>query len=221
MRAADRVRQVVLFQQAGDRQGRRGAESAVFDVDRNGDLRDCPSVRTTGRSSGRARGGSRPYRSCRRRPSPSSRASGRGAADVDAPPHALDDRLEVLGVDLRIMALVETAVERIPPLDLLDDVRDVVVAAVGDDGREVGQLQRRAAQRILPDGERDDRQRVPRPAVLAVVAAAVGDVPVALVEEVGTQLAAETEALDILFPGSRTLPSTFPYLGLSRMSRNT
>ena len=50
----------------------------------------------------------------------------------------LDDRLEMLGVDLRIMALVETAVERIPPLDLLDDMRDVVITAVGDDGREVG-----------------------------------------------------------------------------------
>ena len=62
----------------------------------------------------------------------------RRAADVDAPPHALDDRLEMLGVDLRIMALVETAVERIPPLDLLDDMRDVVITAVGDDGREVG-----------------------------------------------------------------------------------
>ena len=80
-------------------------------------------------------------------------------------------------------------------------MRDVVITAVGDNGREVGQLQRRAAQRILPDGERNDRQRIPRPAVLAVVPAPVGDIPVALVEEVGTQLAAETEALDILFPG--------------------
>ena len=38
-RTADRVSQVVLLQQTGDRQGRRSAETAVFDIDRNGDLR--------------------------------------------------------------------------------------------------------------------------------------------------------------------------------------
>ena len=38
-RAGDRVGEVVLLDERGDRQGDRGAESAVFDVDRNGDLR--------------------------------------------------------------------------------------------------------------------------------------------------------------------------------------
>ena len=69
-------------------------------------------------------------------------------ADVDAPPHAVDDRFEVLGIDLGIVAFVKTAVERILPLALLDDMRNVVVAPVGDDGRDIGQLQGRTAQRI-------------------------------------------------------------------------
>ena len=36
-RAGDRVGEVVLFDERGDRQGDRGAESAVFDVDRDRD----------------------------------------------------------------------------------------------------------------------------------------------------------------------------------------
>ena len=79
-------------------------------------------------------------------------------------------------------------------------MRNVVIAAVGDDGREVGQLQRRTAQRILPDRERQHRERVPRTPVLAVIEGPVGDIAVAFVEEIRTQLAAEPEALDIGFP---------------------
>ena len=79
-------------------------------------------------------------------------------------------------------------------------MRNVIVAPVGDDGREIGQLQRRTAQRILTDSQRNDGQRIPRTPVLAVVVRAVGHVAVALVEEVGAEFAAEAETLDILFP---------------------
>ena len=101
---------------------------------------------------------------------------GRGAADVHAAPHSLDDRFEVFGVDHRILLFVETAVDRIAPFDALDDVGDVVVAPVGQDGREVGHLQRRAAQFALPDRERDDRQCVPRTVIDPVVVFARRDV---------------------------------------------
>ena len=129
----------------------------------------------------------------------------RGAVHIHAPPHALDDRLEMFGIDLRVVALVEAGVDRVAPLDPLDDMRDVVVAAVGDDRRKVCQLQRRAAQGILADREREHRQGVPRLAVLLVVVGPVGDIAVALVQEVGTQLAAEAEALDILPPDIESL----------------
>ena len=131
--------------------------------------------------------------------------AGRGSPDVHAPPHALDDGFEVFRFDHRVVAFVETRVERVLSFDLLHDVRDVVVASVGHDARQIGQLQRRAAQRILPDRERQHRERVPRTPVLAVVVGAVGHVSVALVEEVRTQLAPESEALDILFPDVVTL----------------
>lgn len=179
----------------------------------------CPLVRTTGRSSGRARG-VLGRTGLTADIEPFEPGQHRRAADVDAPPHALDDRLEMLGVDLRIMALVETAVERIPPLDLLDDMRDVVITAVGDDGREVGQLQRRAAQRILPDGERNDRQRIPRPAVLAVVPARSGTYPSRSSRKSEPSLRPKPKLSTYSFQAS--YPSlTFPYLGLSRISRNT
>ena len=85
----------------------------------------------------------------------------RGSADIHTPPHALDDRLEMLGCDHRVVPFIEAAVERITPLDPLDDVRNVVVAAVGDDRREIGQLKRRAAQLALTDRQREQRQRIP------------------------------------------------------------
>ena len=98
------------------------------------------------------------------------------------------------------MLLVEAAVERVAPLHVLDDVGDVVIAAVGHDGRQVGHLKRRAAQLALTDREREHRERVPGTAVAAVVERTVGHVAVALAEEVRVEFAAEAEALDIAFP---------------------
>ena len=106
----------------------------------------------------------------------------------------------MLGVDHRILLFVETAVDRIASFDALDDVGDVVVAPVGQDGREIGHLQRRAAQFALPDRERDDRQCVPQTVIDPVVVFARRDVARPFVQKVGFQLAAEAEAVDVGFP---------------------
>ena len=206
----DRVREVVLFEKAGDGQGRGGSESAVLDIDRDGDPRVV--LRGEGEERRMVAAAGVFGRTGLSADVPAFEAGHRGGpADVHAAPHALDDGLEVPGVDLRVVAFVEAAVERILPFDPLDDVRDVVVSSVCDDAGEVGELEGGAPEGILPDREREHREGIPRAAVLAVVVGAVWDVSVSLVEEVGAEFAAESEALDILFPDVETLLDVFVF----------
>ena len=79
-------------------------------------------------------------------------------------------------------------------------MRNVVIASVGDDAGQIGQLQGGATHLALSDGKRQQGERIPRPVVTPVVERPIGNVPRTFVQEVRAQSVAESETLDVFAP---------------------
>ena len=76
-------------------------------------------------------------------------------AGIDGPPHAFDDLGEMDRIDLRVLPLVVFRVD-FHAFGGLDDVRDVIVAAVGDGSAQVGQVHRGGEDLSLADRQGND-----------------------------------------------------------------
>ena len=93
-----------------------------------------------------------------------------------------------------VLLFLEAGVD-VNALGLLDDVRDIVVPAVGDGGAEVGKVHRRCQDLSLTYGKGDDRGGIPPAfAVGPVVGFGRGNAAGPLRREVAAQLAPEAEA---------------------------
>ena len=118
---------------------------------------------------------------------------------MDRTPHTVDNRLIVFLLHHRVVALIEAAVERVAPLDMLHYVGDIVVAPIGNRCRQIGHLEWRAAELTLTDSHRNHRQRVP-PRVVVIVELRRGDKTASFGGKVGAEFLAEAEATHILGP---------------------
>ena len=79
-------------------------------------------------------------------------------------------------------------------------MRRDVVAAVGDGGAQVGNLQGRKVHLALSDGDTDDGESVPGTAVGLVIEGGVGDESAFLAGKVHAQFVSEAHAYHIVFP---------------------
>ena len=104
------ARQVVLLEQRCDGQRHRGTEARILDIYRD---RNARIILRSEREEGRMilsvgilcrTGLTSDIEPLQSRP-------GRRSINVNTAPHTLHDRLEVLGIDLRVVALIETPIE--------------------------------------------------------------------------------------------------------------
>mgnify|MGYP007060498413 CR=1 FL=1 len=80
-------------------------------------------------------------------------------------------------------------------------MRHIIIAAVGDGGTQVGNLQRREVNLALTNTDTDDRQAVPRALVSLVVETSVGYESAFLTRKVDAQAVAKAHAHHVVAPG--------------------
>ena len=97
------------------------------------------------------------------------------------------------------MSSRESRVERLV-LHLPNDVRHVVIASVGDGGGKVGDLQRCGVHLALPNGNRDNRQAIPRAFVVSVVVLGIGNQAAFFAWKVDAEFVAEAHRHHIVAP---------------------
>ena len=85
-------------------------------------------------------------------------------------------------------------------LDGMHDMGDIIVAAVGDSGTEIGYLKGSGSDLTLTDGDGNDGKGVPRTAISLVVILGIGNHSSSLSREVDAKFIAETHADEVVLP---------------------
>ena len=205
LRTGHRIGQIEFGEQARDRRCCDTAPAAVFDIDRHGDFRIVARSETHESTVVRAMRILRGTGLAANVDSFDTGHAGRSPVHIHRPVHALDNRVEMFGIDLRIVFFIEPAVDRIPVVNALDHMGNFVISPVRDGSGEIGHLQRRATQLALPDRQRNNRQAVPTSTVSLVVKRRGRHIAVQLAGEVRTQFTPESETAHIIVPYIQTL----------------
>ena len=114
--------------------------------------------------------------------------------------HALNDVVIIALVDVGVMAF-DAFLEYTHPMDVLDHVGRDIVAAIGNSGAQVGDLQRCGEDFTLTDSIADDGLSNPASfTVYLVIKSRVGNKPAALARQVDAQFITISHRNHMVFP---------------------